>query len=115
MIPAARAAGAWTHDRVGYAYLTRQERDAIESWLRTHRVDPARTPIAPLIELDPSMGEWRIEQFWLNASGHACVDETGQDVRRVIVRRRARRPLPWPTWGERCDRLLAATARLDGG
>lgn len=87
--------------RVPYEYLTPAEKTAIMAWLDTHRIDPRRTPVGALLEYDPVHREWRIEQYWHDDRGRMLVDDTGDDVRRVVVRRRSRSRLPWPTWGRR--------------
>lgn len=91
--------------RVEYQFLNPDQRTALERWLRDHDIDPKRTPIDPIIEVDTATGELRIEQFWHDENGKMRLDETGENVRRVIVRRRAQRPLPWPTWAQQMDLL----------
>ncbi len=87
------------HERVGYWDLTPEERAAIQEWLAAHRIDPNRTPIDPLLEYDDVHDEWRIEQYKHDERGRLLVDETGDGVRRCIVRRRSQSWVSWPYWG----------------
>lgn len=97
-------------DRVDYYDLTPEQRRVLEDWLREHQIKPEHTPIDPLLEYDDATGEWRIEQFWTDANGKPRLDEDRQDVRRIIVRRRSKSPLPWPTY-EASDQALTVNAR----
>lgn len=86
-------------DRVHYLELTREQKDELHRWLLDHHVDYTRVPVWARFERDDATGEWVIPLHWHDADGHMRIDETGQDVRKVTVRRRELRPLPWPTYG----------------
>jgi hypothetical protein len=82
-------------DRKPYEHLTPEQRAAIDTWLRLHRVEPMYTPEDALIEYDPSVGEWRIEQESRDECGVPDRGPSGRLARHVI-RRVARALLPWP-------------------
>lgn len=66
------------------------------TWLNIHRVDPGRVPLEAVFEYDAAADEWRIPVHWVDANGHKRLDETGEDVRQHVIRRRPLGPLPWP-------------------
>lgn len=78
--------------------LTRDEKDELHRWLADHHVDYIRVPVYAEFDRDDATGEWRIPVYWFDA-GRMRLDETGQDVRKHVIRRRELRPLPWPTCG----------------
>lgn len=88
-------------DHISYLDLTTDEKDQIHDWLIDHGVDYHRVPVHETFDFDQATGEWRIPLFWQDTDGRMRVDETGEDVRRVVVRRRELRPLPWPRPGLR--------------
>jgi hypothetical protein len=85
-------------NRMPYELLTAAERTAIETWLKEVLViDPARTPIDPVLEYDPVHGEWRVEQYVVDDRGRPRFDYAREDIQRVILRRRGPSdPPPWP-------------------
>lgn len=81
---------------VPYELLTPQERDRLHWWLREHRVDYHFVPVWAQFDFDPATSEWRIPMYDRDTDGRMRLDETGQDVRRHVIRRRELCPLPWP-------------------
>lgn len=79
-------------DRVPWAELWPDARDDLLWWLERHHVDPNRTPVDVLIELDRATGEWRIEQY----CRPVCIGPGGEPER-YVIRRVWRAALPWPT------------------
>lgn len=90
------------NDRIPYLGLAPEEQEEVHAWLREHRIEPGRVPVEADFEYDPTTGEWRIPLHWLDADGHRRIDlNPGGDIRRIVVRRRELRPLPWPRFGLR--------------
>ena len=85
--------------RIPYNGLSREQKQELHRWLADHRIDYTRVPVYARFEFDPAVREWRIPVYWWDHEGRMRLDETGQDVRKHIVRRRELRPLPWPTYG----------------
>jgi len=84
--------------RKDYRELTPGERDELHRWLVDHRVDYTRVPVYAQFERDDATGEWRIPVYWVDDDGRMRLDETGNDVRQHVIRRRELRPLPWPAY-----------------
>jgi hypothetical protein len=82
-----------TYGRVPYMRLTEQEREALHQWCVDHRIDYKQVPIDGLIELDPAMGEWRVEVYRARDGKH-FLDVDG-DIARAILRRAHKADLPW--------------------
>lgn len=81
--------------RAHYWDLDPAEKQAIHGWLTDHGIDYTRVPVEAPWEFDPAVGEWRIELFWHDARDRVTLLPDRSDVRRVMVRRRELRPLPW--------------------
>lgn len=63
-------------------------------------------PVYATFEHDPATCEWRIPTYWVDADGRMRLD--GEDVRKVVLRRRELRPLPWPVRDDEPDRCYCA-------
>lgn len=98
-------------DFLPYLDLMAEQRDEVHRWLRDHRVNPGRVPVYAQFEYDPAVQEWRIPLYWHNAEGRMRIDQTG--VRRIVVRRRELRPLPWPRMAD--EVLCEDCGELDCG
>lgn len=81
---------------IPYLDLDAEDKAQIHGWLLDHRVDYHRVPVYAEFEYDAATSEWRIPLYWHDPDGRMRIDETGDDVRKVVVRRRELRPLPWP-------------------
>lgn len=80
--------------RIPYIDLPLGEKLAIHDWLTEHHVDYKRVPVDAQFEHDEATGEWLIPLFWVDDNGRMHLDGDS-DVRRIVVRRRELRPLPW--------------------
>lgn len=80
---------------VPYLDLAPEERADLHRWLGDHGVDHHRVPVYAEFGHDAATDEWRIPLFWQDADGRMRLTADG-DVRKVVVRRRELRPLPWP-------------------
>lgn len=85
-------------ERIPYQALTREQKEQLHRWLTDHGIDYTRVPVWARFTFDEAASEWRIPVYWVDAEGRMRLDETGQDVRKHVVRRRELRPLPWPTY-----------------
>jgi hypothetical protein len=86
-------------ERIPYQALTREQKGELHGWLTDHGIDYTRVPVWAQFDFDPATREWCIPVYWVDHEGRMRLDETGQDVRKHVVRRRELRPLPWPTYG----------------
>lgn len=85
-------------ERIPYRRLDQAERERIHGWLIDHDIDYTRVPVHADLRYDDATGEWRIP-LYVRKPGGIVVDPVTGEPRRVVVRRRELRPLPWPTYG----------------
>jgi hypothetical protein len=82
---------------VPYLALSRDEQEAIHTWLADHGIDHLTVPAESTFAYEDATGEWTIRVFRRNEAGAFYVDPATRDIADEHVTFKGTRPLPWRT------------------